>query len=162
MEDNSDWNGSFNRSLAERAGGAEGLLWTADPDHPTILSNGSIGEMSPLNTPQLRVSPMYNGLPMTAKDIFTIALSVMVLGAEQGPKTACVRIRGDAFDMVPIFDSHGQSLLKYHSLIRAMRLLTRWMAAMNRFGEIDIELIRDEVTIGVGRLKKFNADSAAL
>ena len=162
MENSSDWNGSVNRSLAEGAGGAEALLWTADPDDSTILSHGSIGGILPPNTPQLRVAPTYNGLPMTAKDIFTIALSAMVLGAEQGPKTACARITGDALDMIPIFDSHGQSLLKYHSLIRAMRLLTRWMAAMNRFGEIDIELIRDEVTIGLGRLKKFNADSAAL
>ena len=161
MENNSDWSGVFNRSLAEGAGGAEDSLRTADPDDSTVFSNGSMGEMSTLSTPHLRVAPTYNGLSMTAKDTFTIALSVMVLGAEQGPKTACARIRGDAFDMNPIFDAHGQSLLKYHSLIRAMRLLTRWMVAMNRFGEVDIELLRDEVTIGLGRLKKFNADSEA-
>ena len=162
MEDNLSLNGSFNRSLAEEAGGAEDLLLTADPDDSTVLSNGSMVDMSLLTTPQLRVAPTYNGLPMTAHDIFTLAISVMVLGAEQGPKNACPRIRGDAFDMIPIFDSHGQSLLKYHSLIRAMRLLTRWMVAMHRFGEIDIELIRDDVTIGLGRLKRYNADSAVL
>lgn len=158
MEDNLLWNCSSNTSLSEAAGGADNLLSTADPDIPPILNNNTISATSPPNTPQLEVVPTYNGLPMTAKDIFTIALSTMVLGAEQGPKTPCLGITGDAFDMVPLFDSHGQSLLKYHSLIRAMRLLTRWMAAMHRFGEVDIQLVRDEVVIGLGRLKRFGAD----
>ena len=29
---------------------------------------------------------------------------------------------------------------------------------MHRFGEVDIQLVRDEVVIGLGRLKRFGAD----
>lgn len=162
MENAPAWNGTFNGSVAGGTAGAEDLLLTADPDVSTGSSNFSISETSPLHTPQLQVVPTYHGLPMTAKEIFTIALSTMVLGAEERPASACGGIQGNAFDMIPIFDSHGGSLLKYHSLIRAMRVLTRWMAARNRFGEIDIELLRDGVVIGVGRLKKYTVGLAGL
>lgn len=161
IETNSGGNGTLNRSMAEVAAGREDLLLAADPDFFTIHSNASISDILHPNTPRLEVVPTYNGLPMTAKDIFAIALSTMVLSAEQGPKTQCVGITGDGFDMVPIFDAYGQSLLKYHSLIRAMRILTRWMAWMKRFEEIDIKLLRDDTVIGIGRLKRFEQDEAA-
>lgn len=132
------------------------MLLTPDPDVSVVVTNASNPGTGPLEAPQLRVVPTYNGLAMTSKEIFTIALSTMVLGAEQGPETPCSGIIGDAFDVIPIIDAHGRSLLKYRSLIRAMRVLTRWMVAKNRFGEIDVELIRDGVVIGIGRLKKFS------
>ena len=156
---------SFNKSLAGGAGGAEGLnaiLLTADPDTSTIADNNSNSKMITLHSPQLQVVPTYNGLPMTSNYIFTIALAIMVLGTEKGPQQACTGIRDGSFDMIPILDTRGQSLLKFHSLIKAMRVLTRWMVAKNRFGEVDVELWRDGVVIGIGRLKKANTGVAGL
>ena len=160
-------NGLFNKSLTGRAGAADGLdtmLLTPDPDDLTVTnSNDSSPEtIKTLYSPQLQVMPIYNGLPMTARDIFAVALSAMILGAEKGPNTACQGIRDHGLDMIPIFDTQGHSLLKYHSLIRAMRVLTRWMVAKNRFGEVDIELTRDGVVIGIGRLKKFDIGVGSL
>lgn len=154
-------NGLFNKSLADGAGAVEGLdamLLTPDPDISTVTNsnNSNLGAMKSLHAPQLEVIPTYNGRSMTARDIFAIALSTIVLGAEEGPETSCSGIQDDALDIIPIFDTQGQSLLKYRSLVKAMRLLTNWMAAKNRFGEIDIELTRDGVVIAIGRLKMFN------
>lgn len=39
-------------------------------------------------------------------------------------------------------DIRGQSLSKYRSLIKAMRVLNKWMAAKNRFGKVDVDLMR--------------------
>ena len=156
---------SFNKSLAGGAGGDERLnaiLLTGDPDISTIADNNSNSEITTLHSPQLQVVPTYNGLPMTSNYVFAIALAVMVLGAEKGPQQACTGIRDDSFDMIPIFDMQRQSLLKYHSLIKAMRVLTRWMVANNRFGEVDVELWRDGVVIGIGRLKKISTEVAGL
>ena len=111
----------FNKSLAGGAGADEGLnaiLWTADPDISTIADNNSNSELTNLHSPQLQVVPTYNGLPMTSNSIFAIALAKMVLGAEKGPQQACTGIRDGSFDMVPILDTQGQSLLKFHSLIK--------------------------------------------
>ncbi|KAL9064727.1 MAG: hypothetical protein Q9161_008698 [Pseudevernia consocians] len=155
---------SYNKSSAGATRAADPLqtlLLTPDPDI-SIVTNASNRGTPPLDAPHLRVVPTYNGLPMTSKEIFTIALATMVLGAEQGPETACSGIMGAALDVIPIIDAQGQPLLKYHSLIKAMRVLTRWMVAKNRFGEIDVELIRDGVVIAIGRLKKFNQALASV
>ena len=138
------------------------LLYIADPDSSTPGSNSSHLRVTPLSRPQLQVVPTYNGGPMTSETVFVAALGAMVAGAEHGPGEPCPRITGDTLKIVPIFDAGGQSVMKYRSLIRAMRILTRWMAANQRFGEIDFEVKRDGAIIGTGRLKNANSEVARL
>ncbi|CAD6594047.1 MAG: hypothetical protein ASARMPREDX12_007994 [Alectoria sarmentosa] len=142
--------------------GLNAILLTADPDISTIADNNSNNKIITLHSPQLQVVPTYNGLPMTSNYILAIALTIMALGAEKGPQQACNGIRDGSFDMIPILDTQGQSLLKFHSLIKAMRVLTRLMVAKNKFGEVDVELWRDGVVIGIGRLKKASTGVAGL
>lgn len=87
----------------------------------------------------------------------------MRLGAKKGPDEPCPRILGDAWEMIPIFDAEGQSMMKFCSRIKAMRLLTRWVGGgKNRFGEVDIELMRDGAVIGIERLKILGLEVAEL
>lgn len=43
-----------------------------------------------------------------------------------------------------------------------MRILTRGTVAKKRFGEVDVELRRERVVIGIGRLKKGTLGLASL
>ena len=111
---------------------------------------------------QLRVIPRYNGAPMSTHDVFTRALNAMVQGAENGPNAPCNGIPGvRGFDITPERDEQGQSLLKYRQVIKAMRILTRWMVAMERFGEIDFVLEGNGVIIARGRIQNYQSQSLA-
>ena len=136
------------------------LLYTSDPDPTTPASNTSHDSSNLLSRARLQVIPSYNGSPMPSRNVFIASLSVMVLGAERGPDEPCPRISGNSWEITPIWDAEGKSLLKFRSLIRAMRLLTRWMAANRRFAEVDIELKRDGVVIGHGQLRRFGSLNA--
>lgn len=78
----------------------------------------------------------------------------MVVGAEDGLDTYCLRLQRAGLDVVGQNDAVGEPLLKYKSLIRAMGMLMPWMVAMNRFGEINVEILRDAVLIGKVRIQK--------
>lgn len=133
------------------------LTFTDDDDDNTFPNSTttatSLDTKTPVSTPQLEVIPTYNGETMTAKDVFAIALDVMVLGAEKGPAEPVSRITTRTFDMIPIHGAYGERGLRYKALVKTMRILTRWMVAQRRFAEVDIELGRDGVVIAIGRLK---------
>lgn len=80
-----------------------------------------------LTAGQLRVTPSYSGASMSAHDVFSRVLAVMVVGAETGPESPCNGIVGRAggiagIDITPERDEQGHSLLKYRQLIKAMRI----------------------------------------
>lgn len=131
-------------------GGEAVLIFTDDTDQNTPESTTN----STGSAPQLEVIPTYNGQPMSVEDVLGIALAIIVFGAEKGPAEPVSRITTAMFDMIPMFDLQGQTSLKYRALVKTMRVLTRWMVAKKRFEEVDIELRRDGVVIGIGRLKK--------
>lgn len=119
-----------------------------------------------LTAGQLRVTPSYSGASMSAHDVFSRVLAVMVVGAETGPESPCNGIVGRAggiagIDITPERDEQGHSLLKYRQLIKAMRIVSHWMVAKKRFGEVDFELKRDGVKIAQGRLQNFRSQSLA-
>lgn len=132
-----------------------GLTFTDDDDmFPNSTTNvTTLDTKTPVSTPQFEAIPRYNGQTMAVKDVFAIALDVMVLGAEKGPFEPVSRITTRTFDMLPIYDAHGQTKLRYKALVKTMRILMRWMVAKKRFAEVDVELVRDGVVMALGRLK---------
>ena len=140
----------------------DSLLYVDDPEPSTLASNSSRHGNRPLSVPQLRIVPRYNGVPMTSQSVFIAALSAMVLGAEKGPDTLCPRVTADEWELTPIIDVTGRSTMRFRSLIKAMRLLTGWMVAMNRYGEIDVELQRAGAVIGTVQLRKSDSEVAGL
>ena len=132
-----------------------GLTFTDDDGMiPNSTTNATtIVTKRPVSAAQLEVIPKYNGQTMATKDVFAIALDVMVLGAEKGPAEPVSRITTRTFDMLPIYDAHGQTELRYKALVKTMRILMRWMVAKKRFAKVDVELVRDGVVIVLGRLK---------
>lgn len=116
-----------------------------------------------LTAGQLRVIPRYNGAPMTVYDVFIKVLAVMGVGADNGPEEPCNSLSGVAgFEITPELDDRGQSRLKYRQVIKAMRILSRWMDGQERFGEVDFELQKDGVKIAQGRIQKNPSPSLAI
>lgn len=114
-----------------------------------------------LTAGQLRVTPSYSGASMSAYDVFSVVLTVMVVGAETGPESPCNDIPYAGVVITPERDEQGQSLLKYRQLIKAMRIVSHWMVAKKRFGEVDFTLERDGVKIAQGRIQNFRSQSLA-
>lgn len=84
----------------------------------------------------------------------------MGVGADIGPEEPCSSVSiANGFDITPELDDRGQSLLKYRQLIKAMRILWRWMVGQERFGEIDFVLRRHGVKIAQGRIQNFRSQS---
>jgi len=107
-----------------------------------------------LDTMKLTIVPRYNGASISARSVFGTAINVMVIGAENGPNTYCLRLLRPEVEIITEYDAAGNPLLKYKSLIRAMGMLTTWMVGMDRFGEIDVEIRRGEILIGRARIKR--------
>ena len=113
-----------------------------------------------LSAGQLRVIPTFNGTPMSTYDVVSRVLAVMGVGADSGPEELCSSISiVNGFNIAPELDDRGQSLLKYRQLIKAMRILWRWMVGRERFGEIDFELQRHGSKIAQGRIQNFRSQS---
>lgn len=110
---------------------------------------------------RLSIVPTYRGVPLSPRTVFGAVINVMVQGAEVGPDTYCVSLRRAEVEVIGAKDAAGEPLLRYKSLIRAMGMLTSWMVAMNRFGEIDVEIQRDRVLIGRMRIKKRTGSTAS-
>ena len=106
-----------------------------------------------ISTPQLKVILTYNVATIAVKDVFAIALDVMVLGAEKGPSECVSRITTATFDMLLIYSAHGQTELRYKALVKMIRVLIRQILAIKRLAEVDVEMRRDGVVVALGRLK---------
>ena len=78
----------------------------------------------------------------------------MVLGAENGPNTYCLRLLRPEVEVISELDRYGQPMLKYKHVIRAMAILMGWMVTRNEFGEVDVEILRGGIRIGESRIKK--------
>lgn len=107
-----------------------------------------------LQAGRLRIFPRYNGVPLTARAVFGTAIDVMVLSAENGVDTYCIRLQRAEVEIVGEVNAAGEPLLRYKSVIRAMIMLMSWMVAMNRFGEVEVEIRRYTLLIGKVRIKK--------
>lgn len=105
------------------------------------------------DTGRLTIDPTFNGVPLSPRAVFGAAIDVMASGAEYGPDTSCLRLQRAEIDIIGRRDAAGNVLLKYKHLIRAMSILTSWLARINRFGEIDIKILRGGVWIGTVRIK---------
>ena len=111
---------------------------------------------------RLAISPTYRGVPLSPRAVFGTAIDIMVLGAETGPDTYCQRLERAGVEVIGEESAAGEPLLTYKSLIRAMGMLMPWMIAMDRFGEIDVEIRRDAVMIGRVRILKRVRSAASL
>ncbi len=130
-----------------------------------VRSNGTVGvggsgiflnstvAVDLLDTARLTIVPRYDGAAISARSVFGTAINVMVLGAENGPNTYCLRLVRPEVEVVTEYDAGGNPLLKYKYLIRSMRMLTTWMVEMDRFGEIDVDVRRDGILIGRARIR---------
>lgn len=103
---------------------------------------------------RLTIVPTYHGVLLSPRAVFGSAIDAMVYGAEYGLDTYCLRLQRAGLDVFGQKDAAGEPLLKYKSLIRAMAMLMPWMVAMNRFGEINVEIRRDAVLVGNVRIQK--------
>ena len=129
----------------------------AEPTRSIRSSNDPRNTLVPVNvsdTGRLTIDPTFNGVPLSPRAVFGAAINVMVSGAEYGPDTYCLRLQSAEVDVIGKRDAAGDELMKYKHLIRAMSILTSWMARIDRFGEIDVRILRDGVTIGTVRIKK--------
>lgn len=133
--------------------GAEDVSLTVDDrDLVNDTSTATMGTQLQA-THQLAIVPTYRGVRMTATLVFATALAVMVAGAEQGPESACTGFHDPGVQLVPERDARGRPLITWSQVIKAMRLLTRWMVAQDRYEEIDLRILRDGRLIAKGRLK---------
>ena len=111
---------------------------------------------------RLTINPTYRGLPLSPRSVFGIAIDIMVLGAEYGPNTYCLSLQRTGVEVIGLNDAGGEPLLKYKSLIRTMGILMPWMVAMQRYGEIDVEIRRDSVLVGKLRIKSRRSSGFGL
>ena len=109
---------------------------------------------------RLTINPIFRGVPLSSRTVFGAAIDVMVHGAEYGPNTYCLNLQRAGVEIVGLKDADGEPLLQYKSLIRAMSILTSWMVAMNRFGEVDVDILRDTTLIGRVRIQKRMSSTA--
>ena len=120
----------------------------------------STAAVDTLDAARLTIVPTYRGDPLSPRAVFGTAINIMVLGAENGPETYCIRSQQAEVEIIGENDAMGEPLLKYKSVIRAMSMLTSWMVAMNRFGEIDVEIQRNAILIGRVRIKNRRRSTA--
>ena len=103
---------------------------------------------------RLSIIPTYNGVPLSPRSVFGTAIDVMVLGADFGPNVYCDGDQRPGLQITGARGANGEPLLKYKSLIRAMSVLMSWMVSMNRFGEIDVDVLRNDVVVGNVKIRK--------
>ncbi len=112
-------------------------------------------ESSPdnLGAPHFQYNITPNGRQITVKHLFQTAFATLVASAEQGPSTPFPGWISDDFTFVPVLDARGRSLMVYGNLIKAMTYLATTAVEHHYFNEVDIEVVRDGVAIGHGRLR---------
>ena len=126
---------------------------TANVSHSGIFTNTTTA-VDLIDSAKLTIVPRYNGASMSARSVFGTAINVIVSGAEKGPDTYCLRLLLPEVDVVTEYDANGNPLLRYKYVIRAMGMLTTWMVGMERFGEIDVGVLRGGGLIGRVRVRK--------
>lgn len=103
---------------------------------------------------EVKLKPIYNGVPMTAGQALGTILELMVVGDED-PDGLCHSIIMPGFTLTLRRDSGtGNPLLNFRQLVKMLRVLTRWIVAKNRFEELDFLIERDGNIIATGRLKQ--------
>ena len=103
----------------------------------------------------LQVRLRFEGVTMSPEQVFSSVLAVMVWGKEQGPETLCEGFDDDDFRMIPQKDlKTGQSRLKWGYVIKAARSLAAWMVEEGAYGEANLDIIRDGILVGQGRIRK--------
>lgn len=112
------------------------------------------GATTILDAARLTIVPRFNGVSLSPRAVFGTAINAMVIGAEYGPNTYCLNLLRAGVHVFGMKDAAGEPLLRYKSLIRAMSMLMSWMVVQERWGEIDVDIKRDEVLIGRIRFKK--------
>ena len=120
----------------------------------TGVSFNSTMAVSQYEGARLSITPIYRGVALSARAVFGSAINIMVLGAEHGPDTYCLRLQRAGVDVIGERSAAGEPLLKYKSVIRAMGMLMPWMVTIGRFGEVDVQIRRDEVLIGRVRIER--------
>lgn len=150
-------NSDFPLDGVDRVRGKQGggkVVWnmTAEVSSSGIFLNSTVA-VDLLDAARLTIIPIYNGVFISARSVFGTAINVMVIGAERGLDTFCLRLLRPEVEVVTEYDARGDPLLKYKHLVRIMRMLTTWMVGMDRFGEIDVEIWRGGVLIGRARIK---------
>ena len=118
------------------------------------MTNGTT-KSQPRAPYRLGIHPTYDGRPLTARQVFDRALRTMVSGSERGIDTVVDRFEDPGIEVNSARDPvTGELLLKWRQVIKAMRMLARWMVARNRYGEVNVEILRDGENIGRVRLKQ--------
>lgn len=120
----------------------------------TSISSNATMAVSIYEGARLSIVPIYRGVALSARAVFGSAIDTMVLGAEHGPDTYCLRLQRAGVDVIGERSAAGEPLLKCKSVIRAMSMLMPWMVTMGRFGEVDVQIRRDEVLIGRVRIER--------
>lgn len=136
-----------NASAEARGNSAKKASQAGEYSNVTLVADSMDGA-------RLTIVPTYQGAQLSPRDVFGSAIDALVFGAEYGLDTYCLRLQRAGLDVVGQNDAAGEPLLKYKSLVRAMGILMPWMVAMNRFGEINVEIRRDAIPIGKVRIQK--------
>ena len=134
---------------------AAGLTGWSDRNLNSSLATGLV------DGARLTIKPTFNGVPLSPRAMFGTAIDVMVLGAESGPNVYCDGYQRSGLEIVGAKDAAGQPLLKYKSLIRAMSILMGWVVSVNRFGELDVDIMRNSILIGTVKVRKRGRSASA-
>lgn len=100
---------------------------------------------------QYTITP--NGRRITIRHLFHTLFPVLVTAAERGVRTSFPGDDAGDFTFVPALDAGGRSLMVYGDLIRAATYVGVTAVEEDRFQEVDVEVVRDGVRIGGGRLR---------
>ena len=138
----------------EQSGSLEVKGEPASAAATTKISSNTTMVVSLFEGARLSIVPIYRGVALSARAVFGSAIDIMVLGAENGPDTYCLRLQRAGLEVIGERSAAGEPLLKYKSVVRAMSMLMPWMVAVGRFGEVDVQIRRDEVLIGRVRIER--------
>lgn len=128
--------------------------FNAETNSSAALSSDSTVVSEPFDGARLTIVPTYRGERLSPRELFGTAIDIMVLSADYGLETYCLRLQRYGLVIIGAEDTRRQPLLKYKYLIRAMGMLLPWMVANGRLGEIDVKILRDGVVAGNVRIEK--------
>ncbi|KAM0802790.1 hypothetical protein BDR22DRAFT_887138 [Usnea florida] len=154
MEESSPVGGNWSNASYDEGGNSIVL------EEPTDRFINTTTAIDIVDGARLTIKPVFRGVPLGSRTVFGAAVDVMVLGAEYGLDTYCLMLQRVGVQIVGLKDADGEPLLKYKSVIRAMSILTTWMVFMNRFGEVDVDILRDRTLIGRLRIQARRSSTA--
>lgn len=132
----------------------DGLAFSAVQASSVNKTSSSFGSSpNDLGLPRFQYNITPNGHQITVKHLFQTTFATLVAAAEQGPSTPFPGWISDEFTFVPILDARRRPLMVYGNLIKAMTYLATTAVERNYFHEVDVEVVRDGVVIGWGRLR---------